>query len=75
MNKLTEAETQHISRTLRAMEYLREASYEAESVREERRMTRQYNAMFQSIKPLLDKRDGEPAGRIAISGKADSEKL
>lgn len=73
MNKLTEAETQHISRTLQTMEYLRLASYEAETPREERRMTREYNELFKSIKPLLDKRDGVP-GRLAISGRADSEK-
>jgi hypothetical protein len=39
------------SQTLRYMEHLRELSYEAESPREERRLNREYDALWKSIAP------------------------
>lgn len=39
------------SRTLRYMEHLRECMDEAETPREEKRMEREYGALWKSIKP------------------------
>jgi hypothetical protein len=43
-----------VNRTLRMMETCRMMSYEADTKTEERRLNRQYNQMWKSIKPYID---------------------
>ena len=43
-----------VNATLRYMEHVRELSYEAETKREEKRLIREYAAMYRSIKPYLE---------------------
>lgn len=42
-----------VARTLRMMEQCRELSYEARNKREERRLTREYDAMWNAIEPFV----------------------
>jgi hypothetical protein len=44
---------EQVSSTLMYMERLREASYEAETKAQERRMVREYGALWKSIEPFV----------------------
>lgn len=45
---------EQVSRTLRYMEHLRMASYEADSEREERKLTAEYGRLWRSIAPYVE---------------------
>lgn len=44
---------EQVNQTLRMMEHVRELSYEADTAKEERRLTREYGAMWKSIEPYV----------------------
>lgn len=45
---------EQVSRTLRILEHLRMASYEAESEREERELTAEYGRLWRSIESYVE---------------------
>lgn len=47
---------EQVNSTLAYMERLREASYEAETKAEERRMLREYNQLWKSVEPFLSEK-------------------
>lgn len=54
---MTDGIDEIICRTLMQMERIREASYEADSPAEERRLVREYGKLSKFVMPLIKKRD------------------